>query len=43
MLIQNDEEYGFLNLKLENNGKTIIGKFHSNEGNVKDNFELIKA
>jgi hypothetical protein len=42
-VIQNDEEYGFLNLKLENNGKTIIGKFHSNEGNVIDNFELIKA
>src|SRR5918995_3620605 len=39
-VIQNDEEYGFLNLKLENNGKTIIGKFHSNEGNVIDNFEL---
>ena len=42
-VIQNDEEYGFLNLKLANNGKTIIGKFHSNEGNVIDNFELIKT
>jgi predicted MPP superfamily phosphohydrolase len=42
-VIQNDEEYGFLNLKLENNGKTIIGEFHSNEGNVIDNFELKKA
>jgi hypothetical protein len=41
--IQNDEEYGFLNLKLENNGKTIVGEFHSNEGNLIDNFELIKA
>jgi Calcineurin-like phosphoesterase len=42
-VIQNDEEYGFLNLKLESNGKNIVGEFLSNEGNVIDNFELIKA
>jgi hypothetical protein len=42
-VIQNDEEYGFLNLKLESNGKTIVGEFHSNEGKVIDSFELIKA
>ena len=43
-VIQNDEEYGFLNLKLENNGKTIVGEFHSNDDDVriKDHFELSK-
>ncbi|HJU58497.1 MAG TPA: metallophosphoesterase [Nitrososphaeraceae archaeon] len=42
-VIQDDEEYGFLNLKLESNGKTIVGEFHSNEGKVTDSFELIKV
>jgi hypothetical protein len=42
-VIQNDKEYGFLNLKLESNEKNIVGEFHSNEGKVIDSFELIKA
>ena len=29
-IIQDNDEYGFLNLKLKNNSKTIIGEFHSN-------------
>ena len=41
-VIQNDEEYGFLNLKLENNGKTIVGEFHTNKGEIIDNFNLTK-
>ncbi len=43
-VIQNDEEYGFLNLKLENNGKTIVGEFHSNDkdAGIIDHFELSK-
>jgi hypothetical protein len=43
-IIQNDEEYGFLNLNIENNGKTIVGEFHSNDEDVgiKDHFELSK-
>jgi len=36
------EEYGFLNLKLENNGKTIIGEFHSNDDKIIDEFYLNK-
>ena len=37
------ERYGFLNLKLENNGKTIVGEFHTNKGKILDSFELVKA
>jgi hypothetical protein len=37
------EKYGFLNLKLENNGKTIIGEFHTNNNKVLDNFVVKKS
>jgi hypothetical protein len=37
------ERYGFLNLKLENNGKTLVGEFHTNKGKILDSFELVKA
>ncbi len=37
------ERYGFLNLKLENNGKTIVGEFHTNKGKILDSFELTKS
>ncbi|MGZ8891187.1 MAG: metallophosphoesterase [Nitrososphaeraceae archaeon] len=37
------EKYGFLNLKLENNGKTIVGEFHTNNNKILDNFEVIKS
>ena len=36
-------KYGFLNLKLENNGKTIVGEFHTNNNKILDNFEVIKS
>jgi predicted phosphodiesterase len=39
-IIQDDDDFGFLDLKLENNGKTIIGEFHTNEGDIIDHFEL---
>ena len=39
-IMQDDEEFGFLDLKLENNGKTIVGEFHTNEGDILDYFEL---
>ena len=29
-VIQQDDVYGFLNLDLENNGKSLVGDFHSN-------------
>jgi predicted phosphodiesterase len=31
LVIQDNEEYGFLNLKLENNGKTLVGEFRTGE------------
>ena len=37
------ERYGFLNLKLENNGKTKVGEFHNDKGKILDSFELIKS
>ncbi len=37
------ERYGFLNLKLENNGKTTVGEFHTDKGKILDSFELIKS
>ena len=39
-IIQDDDDFGFLDLKLENNGKTIVGEFHTNEGDIIDHFEL---
>ena len=33
--------YGFLNLGLKNNGKTIMGDFHSNDDDeILDHFEV---
>ncbi|HEX7142723.1 MAG TPA: metallophosphoesterase [Nitrososphaeraceae archaeon] len=36
-------KYGFLNLKLENSGKTIIGEFHTNNDKILDNFKVKKS
>ena len=36
------EEYGFLNLKLQNSGKTIIGEFHNNDNKIIDEFYFDK-
>jgi 3',5'-cyclic AMP phosphodiesterase CpdA len=43
-VIQENDEFGFLNLKLENNGKKIAGEFHSNDegAGIIDHFELSK-
>ncbi|MFB5600743.1 MAG: metallophosphoesterase [Nitrososphaeraceae archaeon] len=35
-----ESEYGFLNVKIENNGKKLIGEFHSNKGDIIDTFVL---
>ena len=45
LVIQNDDEYGFLNLKLENNGKTLVGEFRTGEDadDILDTFELKKS
>ena len=43
-VIQQDDVYGFLNLDLENNGKSLVGDFHSNnDDEIIDHFELTKA
>jgi hypothetical protein len=33
-IIQENGKFGFLNLKLENNGKTLVGDFHLNDEDV---------
>jgi hypothetical protein len=38
-----ESKFGFLNINLENNGKTMVGEFHTNEGNIIDHFELNEA
>ena len=43
-VIQQDDVYGFLNLDLENNGKSLVGDFHSNnDDDIIDHFELTKT
>ena len=32
--------FGFLNVEIENNGKTLVGTFHANDGNIIDRFKL---
>jgi hypothetical protein len=42
-VIQDYNEYGFLNLQLQDKGKTIIGTFHSNDDDkIIDYFEITK-
>lgn len=35
-----ESEYGFLNVKLDNNGKKLVGEFHTNKGEILDTFTL---
>ena len=35
-----DSKFGFLNVEIENNGKTLVGTFHANDGNIIDCFKL---
>ena len=40
---KDEDDFGFLNLKLENNGTKIVGEFHSNDANkIIDHFEIVK-
>ena len=39
-IIQNHHDYGFLNIKLVNDGKTLYGEFISNNGKVMDAFQI---
>jgi predicted phosphodiesterase len=40
LVIQVDDEFGFLNIKLENNGKTLVVEFRINDGDILDSFTL---
>ncbi|HYJ01879.1 MAG TPA: hypothetical protein VEW92_06670 [Nitrososphaeraceae archaeon] len=33
-------KFSFLNIEIENKGKTLVGTFHSNDGNIIDHFKL---
>ena len=35
-----DSKFGFLNVEIQNNGKTLVGTFHSNNGKIIDKFKL---
>lgn len=35
-----ESQLGFLNVKIENNGKTLVSEFHTNDGNIIDQFTL---
>ena len=41
--IQQLEDYGFLELKVTNNGKNLVGNFYANDGLIKDNFIIEKS
>ena len=38
-----ESQFVFLNINIENNDKTIVREFHTNEGNIIDHFELNEA
>ena len=38
-----ESKFGFLNVKIENKGNTLVGEFHSNDGNIIDQFRLNKT
>ncbi|MGD1836855.1 MAG: metallophosphoesterase [Nitrososphaeraceae archaeon] len=45
LVIQEDDEYGFLHLVLDNDGKTLVGEFRTgdDEDDIEDKFELTKS
>ena len=38
-----ESQFGFLNVKIENNGKTLVGEFQTNNDKVIDYFKLHKT
>jgi hypothetical protein len=38
--VHQESKFGFLNVKIENDGKILVGQFHSNDGMVIDQFTL---
>ena len=45
LVIQDNEAYGFLNIKLENNGKSLVGEFRTgnDDDDILDSFKLTKS
>ena len=39
-IIQNDNDYGFINIRVVNDGKTLYGEFVNNAGKVMDTFQI---
>ena len=42
VVYQQDSSYGFLNIDVIDQGNIIIGKYYSNQGNVLDEFKIMK-
>jgi hypothetical protein len=42
VVYQQDASYGFLNVEITDQGSVLIGKYYSNDGNVLDEFKIIK-
>ena len=38
-----ESEYGFLNVSIEDDGKTLVGEFHTNRGEILDEFVLFET
>jgi Calcineurin-like phosphoesterase len=38
-----DSKFGFLNIDIENNGKILVGQFHTNDGQIIDHFSLSQS
>ena len=38
--VTQENKFGFLNIKIENDGKTLVGQFHVNNGMILDQFTL---
>ena len=36
--VTKESKFGFLNVKIENDGNTLVGKFHTNDGKILDQF-----
>ena len=42
IVFQEDSKYGFLNVNFQNNGNTLLGRYYSNDGDMLDEFKIIK-
>jgi hypothetical protein len=38
--IHQESKFGFLEIEIENDGKTLVGQFHANDGMILDQFTL---